>query len=223
MRNVQMQGTSKNYITIYKTMMGGGLEEDVTAFKNIIFKAKVSGAGRVNVTLVKKSITKWEDQYNYTLPIDGENKEYTVNFNQLKSAKYNTPINADDITAVSFSFINSSGVATPISVDMSKVRFTNADNLGEIKVYPIVIFPNPSSGKFLTRFTSEVSTTAQLKVFEASTGKLIKTQLINTVKGENQVTVNLIEEQYLTSGVYIIAIEGDELRYKPTKLVLTKQ
>ena len=223
MRNVQMQGTSKDYITIYKTMMGGGLEENVTAFKNITFKAKVSGAGRVNVTLVKKSISKWEDQYHFTLPIDGNDKEYSVNFSQLKSSKYNTPIDANDITAVSFSFINSSGVATPITVDMSKVRFTNIDFSGEIKVYPIVLFPNPSSGKFLTRFTSEVSTTAQLKVYEASTGKLIKTQLINTIKGENQVTVNLIEEQYLTSGVYIIAIEGDELRYKPTKLVLTKQ
>jgi uncharacterized protein YjdB len=31
MRNVQMQGTSKDYITIYKTMMGGGLEEDITS------------------------------------------------------------------------------------------------------------------------------------------------------------------------------------------------
>lgn len=222
MRNVEMQGSAKNYITIYKTMMGGGLEEDVTAFKNMLFKAKVSGAGRINVTFVKKSISKWSDQYNYTLPIDGRNGDYVINFNQLKSAKFNTPIVADDITAVSFSFINNSGVATPISVDMSKVRFTNQDVTGEIKVYPIAIFPNPSNGKFVTRFTSEVETNGQMKIYEASTGKLIKTQYVNTRKGENQVSVNLTEDQTLTSGVYIITLEGEELRYAPTKLVLTK-
>ena len=222
MRNVDMAGTTKDYITIYKTMMGGGLEEDITAYKNIIFDAKVDGAGRINVTLVKKGIANWEEQYHYTLPIDASDREYSIDFAQLKSSKYNDVIKANDITAVSFSFINASGISLPISVNLRNVRFTNANISNEILVQPVNVYPNPSIGKFSTTFTSETGRSLLLKVYESATGKLIKTQLVNATKGENQVSVNLLENQYLTSGVYVITLEGDGMKYKPANLIITK-
>ena len=222
LRNVEMTGTTKDYITIYKTMMGGGLEENILEFKNIIFNAKVSGAGRINVTFVKKGISNWDDQYNYTLPVDGADKEYIINFNQLKSKKITDLIKADDITAISFSFINGSGVSTPITANLSKVRFTKADISNEIIVQAVNVFPNPSIGKFLAKFTSQTSNTLMLKVYESTTGKLIKTQYVNATIGDNQVAVNLTEDNYLTSGVYIITLEGDEVKFAPTKLILNK-
>ena len=222
MRNVDMAGTTKDYITIYKTMMGGGLEEDITAYKNIIFDAKVDGAGRINVTLVKKGIANWEEQYHYTLPIDASDREYSIDFAQLKSSKYNDVIKANDITAVSFSFINASGISLPISVNLRNVRFTKVNISNEILVQPVNVYPNPSIGKFSTTFTSETGRSLLLKVYESATGKLIKTQLVNATKGENQVSVNLLENQYLTSGVYVITLEGDGMKYKPANLIITK-
>jgi uncharacterized protein YjdB len=223
MRNVEMVGTTKNYISIYKTMMGGGLEQDVTAYQDLKFNVNAVGTTNLRVTLVKKGITNWDDQYSYTMSVDGLDKEYKISLSQFKSSKYNTSIKADDIVAVNFSYINPTGTATVMSVNMSKVRFVNNTIPTEVVTEQINLYPNPSSGRFVTKFKSNSSQALVLKVYEASTGKLIKQQIVVAYTGDNQVNINLTESQTtITDGIYIVTLEGDEQRYQPAKLIITK-
>ena len=223
MRNVEMVGTTKNYISIYKTMMGGGLEQDVTAYQDLKFNVNAVGTTNLRVTLVKKGITNWDDQYSYTMSVDGLDKEYKVSLTQFKSSKYATSIKADDITAVNFSFINPTGTAAVLSANMSKVRFVNNTIPTEVVVEQIGIYPNPSTGRFTTKFTSNSSQALILKVYEAATGRLIKQQIIVAYSGDNQVNINLTETQStIADGLYIVTLQGDEQRYQPAKLIITK-
>ena len=223
MRNVEMVGTTKNYISIYKTMMGGGLEQDVTAYQDLKFNVNAVGTTNLKVTLVKKGISNWDDQYSYTMSVDGLDKEYKVSMSQFKSTKYSATIKADDIIAVNFSFINPTGNAAVMSVNMSKVRFINNTIPTEVVVEQIGIYPNPSSGRFTAKFNSNNAQALIMKVYEASTGKLIKQQIVVAYSGDNQVAVNLLETQTtITDGVYIVTLEGDEQRYQPTKLIISK-
>ena len=98
-------------------MMGGGLEQNVANFKSLMFTANATGASSVTVTLIKKSITDWKNQYTYTMPLDG-NKEYGINLNQFTSKANANAINANDITAVNFGFNNSRNVATNVSINL---------------------------------------------------------------------------------------------------------
>lgn len=221
-RNVAVTGVSKDYITVYKTMMGGGLEQNVAAYKSILFNANATGAASVTVTLVKKSITDWKNQYTYTVALDG-NKEYGINLNQFKSSKYNDAIVADDITAVNFSFNNSRGVPTNMSINVSKARFSTQKVDGQLStVNGVSVYPNPATGgKFTTSFTSETAQPMVLRVIETSTGKIVKTQFINATKGVNQVAVALNNEQ--ANGLYIVSLEADGVKYNATKLMVSKK
>ncbi len=106
---------------------------------------------------------------------------------------------------------------------MSKVRFINNTIPTEVVVEQIGIYPNPSSGRFTAKFSSNSSQALIMKVYEASTGKLIKQQIVVAYSGDNQVAVNLLETQTtITDGVYIVTLEGDEQRYQPTKLIISK-
>ena len=223
MRNVELVGTTKNYISIYKTMMGGGVEQDVTAYQDLKFNVNAVGTTNLRVTLVKKGIVNWEDQYSYTMSVDGLDKEYKVSLSQFKSTKYNSNITASDITAVNFSFINPTGSATVLSANLSKVRFINNTIPTEVVVEQIGIYPNPSNGRFVTKFKSNSSQALLLKVYEAATGRLVKQQIVVAYTGDNQVNINLIESQTtITDGLYIVTLEGDEQRYQPAKLIITK-
>ena len=217
-RNVAVTGVSKDYITIYKTMMGGGLEQNVADFKSLLFNANAIGSGSVKVTLVKKSITNWNDQYSYTMSLDGD-KEYGINLSQFSSTKYANAINANDIVAVNFSFNNSRNVPTNVSINLSKARFSTAAIASDISVNTIGIYPNPTTGKFSTSFNSTTAQSLVLKVTEAATGRIVKTQFINATKGANTIAV----ENNLANGLYIITLEGDGVKFNPSKLMVGKK
>ena len=76
-------------------------------------------------------------------------------------------------------------------------------------------------GKFTTNFTSELAQPMVLKVIETSTGKIVKTQFINAAKGANQVAVSLNNEQ--ASGLYIVSLEADGVKYNAAKLMVNKK
>jgi hypothetical protein len=220
-RNVSVTGTSKDYITVYKTMMGGGLEQNVAAFKSIIFNANTIGAGKVKVTLVKKSITNWNDQYTYTMNLDGD-KEYGINLSQFTSTKFNSAMNANDITAVNFSFMNSRGVSSTMNINLSKARFTTTTIATDVTANAINVYPNPTTGKFNVGFTSELAQPLVLKVVETATGKTVKTQFINAAKGANQTAV-VLDNITSSNGLYIVTLEGDNVKYNAAKLIVNKK
>ena len=90
------------------------------------------------------------------------------------------------------------------------------------KVQEIVLSPNPTTnGKFTTSFTSETAQPMVLKVIETSTGKIVKTQFISAAKGTNQVAVSLNNEQ--ASGLYIVSLEADNIKYNNAKLIVSKK
>jgi hypothetical protein len=201
--------------------MGGGLEQNVSSFKSLLFTANAIGAGSVKVTLVKKSITNWDNQYTYTIALDGD-KEYGINLNQFTSKSNASAINANDIVAVNFSFINSRGVASSMNINLSKARFSSSSIAADVSVNTMGIYPNPSTGKFTTNFTSEIAQPLVLKVIEASTGKTIKTQFINAVKGANQTAVEL-SNTTSTNGLFIVTLEGDNVKFNAAKLIVNKK
>jgi hypothetical protein len=217
-RNVAVTGVSKDYITIYKTMMGGGLEQNISAFKSLLFTANTTGTDSVTVILVKKSIIDWKNQYTYTMELDGD-KEYGIYLNQFTSKSNSSNIDANDITAVNFSFNNSTGVPKNMNISLSKARFASASIATDISVNTIGIYPNPTIGKFTTSFTSTNNQSLVLKVTEAATGRVVKTQFINATKGSNQVAV----DHNLASGLYIVTLEGDNVKLRVAKLIIGKK
>jgi hypothetical protein len=217
-RNVNVTGTTKDYITIYKTMMGGGLEQNVTAYNGLLFNANATGAGKVQVTLVKKSITNWKEQYTYTMDLDGD-KEYGINFNQFKSTKFTQAINANDIVAVNFSFLTSRGTTTNMNINLSKARFSNVATATTEIANALKITPNPTTGRFVASFNSTTKEDVIINVIEIASGKVVKVKTHPATKGTNTVSIDLGNVN--ASGLYIVNIAGDSQSFKPAKLMIS--
>ena len=215
-RNVTVSGTTKDYITVYKTMMGGGIEQNVSDYKSLLFNASAIGAGTVKITLVKKSIVNWNDQYSYTTTLSSNN-EYGINISDFKSTKYTSSLNADDIVSVSFSFINSRGVMTNMNIALSNVRFGNSEFIAPA-LNVMSIKPNPTTGTFIISFVSDIAQPLVLKVIELSTGRVVKTNFINAMKGTNEAKL-MLESNKLNSGTFIVTLEGDNINFNPAKLL----
>lgn len=220
-RNVEVQGTTRDYVTMYKTLNGGGVEQNLTNYKGLLFNANATGVNEVKITIIKKGIQNWTDQYSFTMPLDG-NKEYAVGLSQFKSSKFSNAINMNDVLAVNFSFSNTRGSNSNLNASLSKARFTTEDVTYNQQLISkgVSVYPNPSNGLFTANFMSDADQSLVLKVVSLATGQIIKTQFVQAKKGANQFAINL--DRSVANGMYSLVIEGDNGRYQSQKIMLNK-
>lgn len=222
-RKVNFEATTKDYVTAYKLVKGGGIERDFGLYKSIKFKATATGTTNLKITLIKKGITKWDDQYTYTTTVSNIEKEYTISLNQFISKTITSKIDLKDITAINFTWENNKGGSSNINGSVDRLRFSKED-LGYVAALAeneLTIYPNPNQGKFKVAFLANEDKPVVLKVVEMATGINVQTQFVSAKKGTNTVAVDL-SSMSIKSGLYIITIEGDGLLYKGRKVVVNK-
>ena len=220
MRNVSVQANVKNYISIYKTINGGGLEENLTNYNTLKFNANLQGVSSMMITFVKKSITDWDKQYSIEVQ-PSTNGEYAINLNNLKAAGL-TGVNLNDVAAINFALINKGGGIANVNASLSNLRFTNVTiNANVIELdQTIAIKPNPTNGLFTATFNANADMPLQLSITEVSTGRKVSQQIVSAKKGVNKATVSL--DKNLINGVYVVTLDGDSIKYTPAKLVISK-
>jgi len=222
-RKVSIQASTKNYLTAYKLVKGGGLERNFNDYKSMKFKAAALGISNLKITIVKKGITEWSNQYSYTTAVTGSETDYVISLSKFVSKSILTPIDLSDVTAINFSWENKNGNTLNLSATIDKLRFSK-DDLGYVTSLSdkeITIYPNPNQGKFKVGFILDEDKPIVLKVTEFATGLTVQNQFINAKKGTNNASVDL-SSMSIKSGLYIVTIEADGLIYKGKKVVINK-
>ena len=218
-RNVKIQATTPNYVTAYKVLRAAGSSENLSNFKSLVFSAKANA--NCKITLVKNSISNFEQQFKYTIPIGTDLKDYRINLEDFKAINSSSKIEATDITTIVFAFETASGSSTNIDLQLNNIAFskkTSEEALNQSTTL-INIFPNPvKGGKFTAQFKSEVNTTLTLKLTDAASGKVIFSKNASVVKGDNMVPVQLNGLPGLS--ISILTIEGNGTKYQPKKVVI---
>ncbi len=221
LRNVQLKATTKDYVSIYKTLNGGGIEQNVSDYKSLIFNSITTGLNSIKVTLIKKSISGWNNQFSQSVLID-KNGEFVLSLADFKNANGNGITDFTDVVGVNFAYNNSRGVVNSIEVELSKVRFStklaNTSNLNVVHTF--TAFPNPSKGKLSVNFNSENDGNYLLRIIEVSTGKIVKTQFVVAKKGGNNIPLDL--SNIASFGLYSISLDGDDIKYVPKRILINK-
>lgn len=220
-RNVDVNATTPDFIGVYKLLRGGGAPQDLSAFKTL--KITAAGNSVLTVTLVKKSITNWADQYTYQFSVNKDATDFLIPLSDFKSSGSNKPIDPKDITTMIVALgATSAGKNTNVEVSLSNVSFTKEDigYIRSLSAKDVTAYPNPSKGTFNLKFKADKDYALTLKVTEAGTGNVIMSQAINATKGENAVPVNV----NINKGqkMYIISLDGSNVKYKATRLVMGK-
>ncbi len=219
-RNVQMSATSSDFVSIYKLLKGGGAELDLTGYKTLNFKAAATGAN-LRITLVKNSISNWNQQYTYYLPMTEAGKEYSIKLADFKSSANQSMFNPNDLTTAVFAFEVGTGKSTNISVDLSKVVFSKDQAViaaATIETKDVQLYPNPSKGRFNASFKTDKAMSVTIKMFDAATGRPMYSKQVQTVKGDNTVPVEI--NQTINTNAYILSIEGEGVKYLPKKMLV---
>lgn len=107
-----------------------------------------------------------------------------------------------------------------MTVNLSKVRFSNTAMASNTDETTVKLSPNPSNGKFSTTFNSTATEDVVINVVELATGRIIGTQSHKATKGNNVVNINLNTKAQVAAGMYIINIKGDSQSFKPAKLMV---
>lgn len=224
MRNATVTGASKDYVSVYKLVKAGGVPANLTAFNGLRFNATSTGFNAIKVTLTKKSITNWNDQYTLRIPINDKG-EYEIAFADLKNGAGLAKFNPDDVLIANFTFERGNNVNSNFNASISKARFVqNAKQAAMPAIQTaktFATFPNPNKGKFGITFIAEADANFVLRVIEISTGRTLKTQFINAKQGTNNVNVDLGTGSK-ASGVYTVTLESDGIKYQSQKLLLNK-
>ncbi len=219
-RNVKVEASSPDFVSVYKLLRGGGAPQDLTGYKTLQFNAKASGVA-LQIILVKNGIQNWDDQYRLRIPLSATSKDYKVSLDDFKSVSNNAKINPNDITTVVFALEVSTGKLTNISADFNRVLFSKTDfkYLSSLTSTEVNVFPNPSKGSFKASFKSAEVADLTLYLTDA-TGRRVYSKSVKAQIGDNQVPVDFTPKQGSILTNYILSLDGNGYKYQPKKVII---
>jgi uncharacterized repeat protein (TIGR01451 family) len=143
-RNVSISGQVKNYISVFRGMKAGSRPVDASEFNALQFRA--SGVGHLQVVVTKSSIDGWSDQFRTQVALNAETKEYTLRFEDFTSSLTGRKFTGEDVESVVFSLIGNGSDWTPVSLEVSDLKFANVQktfNELSMEDYLLNVYPNP--------------------------------------------------------------------------------
>ncbi|TAG29222.1 MAG: DUF4114 domain-containing protein [Sphingobacteriia bacterium] len=218
-RDVQLKASTENYVTLYKLLRGAGAVQDLSTYKTLNFKAK--GNTNLRITLVKNSITNFDAQFKYLIPLNNELTSYTIGFDDFKSNDPTEKINANDLITLLFSFETGINKRTDIEASLADISFSkkSKDFMENLNKGEMHLFPNPATNnRFNASFRSGIATTVTLKVINGTSGQLLYSKIIKAIKGDNIVPIQL--DQQIGNALLLISIEGNGIKIPAKKLIL---
>ena len=222
LRNVHLDATTNSYVTVSKLVHGGGVLTDLSAYRSLNLTAMANGTGVLKIVLVKNSITDWNSQYTYSLPISQISKGYVISLSEFKSATIDSAINPNDIVQILFVY-EVTGNAN-ITASLNNVKFTKDDPAYQAALLSkaMIVYPNPVvNNSFNCSFNALKAESLMMKIIEVGTGRVIYTQPVISVAGQNTIKVQL-NSSLLNTNLYTISLEGDNTKYIPQTIKVVR-
>lgn len=212
-RNIQLKATTSDYITVYRLIKGGGVASDLTKFNTLRLTA--SGNGNIRIRLIKKSISNYAHQYEYTLPLSEKEKEYIIPLSNFTSSGNANPLKLNDVTILSFTY-ETNNIPIAINSLIQNVKFTNeVRNTLSVKEN-IKLFPNPVGLETNIQFMSTVDEVMNLQIINIGNGRALLQKTIRANLGLNN--YRLFIPQQAPPGIYIVNLSSSN-QHLQTKML----
>lgn len=219
-RNVQIKAISSDFVSVYKILQGGGLPVNLTGYTHLHFVA--SGGHQLRITLVKKGIANWNNQYSYTLPLASDKKNYHIPLSSFVNTENKAVFVANDITTIVFSIEIASGNKEMVNTFLGNIQFdNNVPNIFNAKEQPVTAYPNPSVGQLNVRFAAVEKGMVTLRLIDIATGKTVCSQKATTQVGTNNVA--LAAGGRGLAGTYLLAIDDTNGQYQKQLITITSK
>jgi hypothetical protein len=206
-RDVKLNAITSEYINIYRTLRPANMPVDLGAYKNLSFLA--NGDEEIQITIVKKSISKWADQYRYSMHLPKDKKQIDIPLNLFK-CNGNSISDLSDIQSIIFTIKGTSQEINAINLEIENVHFNNNNIvINDVKKGEIEIAPNPAIDNFDLMFNAINNGTGNIVIYSLN-GEMVYNSTINYEIGYNKINVNDINK--FSIGEYIIEFSSNDFR-----------
>lgn len=216
-RNIYLKATTNEYVSAYRSFTPRFHEVNLSEFDALELDA--SGTGDVEITITKKGIAAWEDQFRTTISLNEAENHYTIPMSHFVS-RSGDEIDLHDAVTIEFTMSSDGVVVLDKEMSLKNIVFTRLDILDiekeVIAENKVLLLPNPMKTSTEVSFYSEVATTSIIEIYSL-TGALVKTLKEVVATGNNKIS---IKRDGLKSGVYFIKVRNDFRKYKTMKLMV---
>ncbi len=210
-RNVELEATTSEYVSIYRSFTPRFVPVNLSGFNTVAFDA--SGNGEMEITIIKKGISNWENQYRLKVQLAENQKHYEIPY-ELFTSLNGGKLDLSDAVSIVFT-LASDGIT---KVD-KKLKIADLEFLFQEKLFKdeseIILAPNPIDSDARITFFSNTETAYSINVYEAN-GRLLKSVTGITSLGNNQLNMSMVD---LNLGIYFISITTEEKVYKSIKFL----
>ncbi|MGB0404374.1 MAG: T9SS type A sorting domain-containing protein, partial [Salibacteraceae bacterium] len=222
-RNVHLESNTADYVSLFKDITAGTLPTDLSEFKGLRFYAK--GEGELLIRLSSSNITNWRSQYVTHINLNPSGSIHQIGFENFTSDSSSANINTKQLSNISFTYESKSFDYEDIAYDLSEVGFVKSFDIqapasvdGLASTHESLnIYPNPNNGRFNLIFNSKTTGEVSLTVSDVQGREINKTQISNTVEGQNKIEVSLSDE--LEVGNYMVTLEFSNGQKQFAKMV----
>lgn len=215
-RNVVLNATTSTYVAAYRALTPRFKAVDLSAYNNL--KLQAQGTGTLEVTLVKKSISNWENQFKAYVNLSDSLEDIVLPISSFESGS-EANLELNDIVTIVFTLVSESGNVETKTMTLNQVRFSNEEDTLSVETFEkdlttLSAIPNPISSNTNIHFTATQNETVQLIVYN-QLGKVVYQTSYRASAGKNQIPLNL----NLSTGLYITKLISQYHIYNPLKLI----
>ena len=215
-RNINLVAETSTYVAAYRAFTPRFTPVDLSAYSALEFNA--AGTGEVEITILKKSINTWEDQFKATVTLDENTTHFAIPFDHFKS-KSSSDLELYDATSIVFTMSSDGTTVVTKTLNLSDIEFTQKALSVDDNVVPeneTVIYPNPLSSQSDIIFYAEAVVDVDIEIYNI-TGALVNKTTIRTEIGNNKIT---LYKKNLKTGLYFVKINSKYRTYKSNKLIV---
>ncbi len=215
-RNVQLHASTNTYVAAYRALTPRFKAVDLTFFNSLKFQAE--GTGALEITLVKQSISSWENQFKTTIDLSSNLLDYALPISSFTSA-IGGELVLNDVVTIVFTMVSESGMTETKMLTLNDLRFSKEDALSvvssKLEQNQMIAYPNPMTSKTTIQFTTNKTETVQFVIYD-QLGKVVFQTNYRTTPGTNKIQLN---KQLFRSGLYIAKLISQHNLYNPLKLI----
>lgn len=213
-RNVNLKGQASNYISLFRIFRSNSKPVDASKYNYLTFKGKMEG--EVTMTLVKTSISNWDEQFRMTLNLGNEMDEFALPLDMLKSTA-NHPKDWSDVNSIVFSVNGKNGTSTAFEIQIEDLAFVSrkVTTLEQNANSQVLTYPSPCKEVVNIDFMSNTTEEGAIHIFDAE-GRVVVQENIRLKQGMNQHTIDVKE---LKSGVYVMTLRSESQNMQ-TKIIV---
>jgi len=220
-RTVDVEINSSDYITLFKFLKPGSGPMDISAYKTLKLTAKAAGVSAIEVRLIKDGITRYKDQYRYTLKVDTSSKTYKISFEDFISDSSKDFLKADDIVNVTFTaIINTGNQRRRVALQIGDISFTKEKIVSDrsLSSKDIKVMPNPTNGRFSVAVDAEADREVTLQVVGIN-GKVLYSKVYNLLRGNNLLNVDMGTSGFGKITAFV-TLKANDAKYATKQIVL---